>query len=246
MNENIEYEFPVNSQVEKKYYYTDKSAILNIRNILSKNGKYNYCEIGSYLGGSLVPFLRDTQCEYILSVDDRGKIQPDERGISYDYRHISTQTMLDTLSRNSLDLTKLETFDGSINELNQNINKFDLVFIDGEHTDYGCFRDFIYSQKYLKENSVVMFHDSTLVYKSLKMIQEYLTYSNVSYKFIKILNSSVTFIFFGDCIPFYDKFESQDVEDFYNKSEEEVLYHIIQNRVEGNFIIKNKTYTIGG
>jgi hypothetical protein len=32
MNENIEYEFPINSQAEEKYYYTDKSAILNIKN----------------------------------------------------------------------------------------------------------------------------------------------------------------------------------------------------------------------
>jgi len=246
MNEIIQYEFPVPSQAEEKYYYTDKSAILNIRNILSKNGKYNYCEIGSYLGGSLVPFLRDPQCEYILSVDDRGNIQPDERGISYDYRHISTQTMLDTLSKHSLDLTKLETFDGSVHELNKNINKFDLVFIDGEHTDYACFRDFMYSQKYLKENSVVMFHDSTLVYKSLKIIQEYLTCNNIVHKFIKIPNSSVTFIFFGDYISLCTEFESEDVEIFYNKSEEEVLYHVIQNRVEGSFIIKNKTYTIGG
>ena len=85
-------------------------------------------------------------------------------------------------------------------KLNKNINKFDLVFIDGEHTDYGCFRDFIYSQKYLKENSVVMFHDSTLVYKSLKIIQEYLTCNNIVYKFIKIQNSSVSFIFFGNYI----------------------------------------------
>ena len=246
MNQIIRYEFPVKSQSEEKYDYTDKSSILNIRNILSKNGKYNYCEIGSYLGGSLVPFLRDPQCEYILSVDDRGNIQPDERGISYDYRHISTQTMLDTLSKHSLNLKKLETFDGSIHELNNNINKFDLVFIDGEHTDYACFRDFIYSQKYLKENSVVMFHDSTLVYKSLKIIQEYLTFNNIGHKFIKIPNSSVTFIFFGDYISFHTEFESEDIENFYKKSEEEVLYHVVQNRVEGNFRIKHKTYTIGG
>ena len=91
-----------------------------------------------------------------------------------------------------------------------------------------------------------MFHDSTLVYKSLKIIQEYLTCNNIVYKFIKIQNSSVSFIFFGNYISLCTEFKSEDIEDFYNKSEEEVLYHVVQNRVEGNFIIKNKTYTIGG
>jgi hypothetical protein len=233
----IQYEFPVQSQSSD----ADKFAILNIRDILSKKGKYNYCEIGSYLGGSLGPFLRDSQCEYILSVDDRGRIQPDERGVDYDYRHVSHQTMLDELSKHDLNLTKLETFDGSINELKSN-TKFDLVFIDGEHTDYACFRDFIYSQKYLKENSVVMFHDSSLIYKSLKIIQEYLICNNIDYKFIKIPYSSVSFIFLGDYIPFHKEFKADDTERFYSDSETDILYHLVQNRVEGDFRIKNKTY----
>jgi hypothetical protein len=177
----------------------------------------------------------------VLSVDDRGKIQPDERGIDYDYRHISHQTMLDGLSNYYKDLSKLETFDGSIHELITD-KKFDLIFIDGEHTDYACFRDFIYSQKYLKENSVVMFHDSNLIYKSLKMIQELLKCNKIEYKFIKIPNSVVSFIFFGDYISFYKEFESEDIEKFYFESELDVLHQIIKNRVEGNYIINDKRY----
>ena len=240
MSQVLQQEFPAPSQSSN----SDKFAILNIRDILSKNGKYNYCEIGSYLGGSLGPFLRDTQCEYILSVDDRGRIQPDERGIDYDYSHISHQTMLDELSKHDLDLTKLETFDGSIHELKNNDKKFDLVFIDGEHTDYACFRDFIYSEKYLKENSVVMFHDCTLIYKSIKIILEYLTCNNINYKFVKIPNSEISFIFFNDYIEFSNKFISENIEKFYNEAEEDVLRYVVENRVEGNFSIKRKTHQI--
>jgi hypothetical protein len=233
----MQHEFPIPSQTSDY----DKYAILNIRNILSINGKYNYCEIGSYLGGSLTPFINDANCEYILSVDDRGKIQPDERGIDYDYRHISHQTMLDGLAKHYEDLSKLETFDGSIHEVLTNI-KFDLIFIDGEHTDYACFRDFIYSKKHLKENSIVMFHDSNLIYKSLKMIQELLKCNQIAYKFIKIPNTVVSFIFFGDYISFYKEFEIEDVEKFYNESEAGVLHQIIKNRVDGNYIINEKRY----
>lgn len=233
----MQHEFPIQSQTSD----SDKYAILNVRNILSRNGKYNYCEIGSYLGGSLTPFINDSNCEYIISVDDRGKIQPDERGIDYDYRHISHQTMLDGLSKHYEDLSKLETFDGSIHELVTD-TKFDLIHIDGEHTDFACFRDFIYFQKHLKENSIVMFHDSNLVYKSLKMIQELLKCNNIEYKFIKVPNSLVSFLLFGTYISFYEEFQSEDLEGFYYQSEVYLLQQVIKNRVEGNYIINEKRY----
>jgi len=233
----MQHEFPIPSQSSNE----DKFAILKIRDILSSKGKYTYCEIGSYLGGSLTPFMNDNNCEYILSVDDRGKIQPDERGVDFDYRHISHQTMLDGLSNHYQDLSKLETFDGSIHEL-VSTKKFDLIFIDGEHTDYACFRDFIYAQKYIKNDGVIMFHDSNLIYKSLKIIQELLVCNNIFYKFIKIPNSVMSFIFFGDYINYFVEFEQEDLDKFYLESENEILHSIIRNRVEGNYIIKEKTY----
>ena len=231
-------EFPIPSQTSD----FDKVAILNIRNILSRCGKYNYCEIGSYLGGSLTPFINDVNCEYILSIDDRGRIQPDERSIDFDYRHISNQTMLDELSKHYQDLSKLKTFDGSVNEL-VNDTKFDLIFIDGEHTDYACFRDFIYAKKHLKDNSIIMFHDSNFIYKSLKIIQELLKCNNTEHKFIKVPNSVVSFIFLGDYVSFYEEFENEDIEKFYSESEEDVLHQIIKNRVKGKYVINNKRIT---
>lgn len=229
----MEEEYPIRSQTSDG----DKYAILKIRDTLSAKGKYSYCEIGSYLGGSLTPFIRDVNCEQILSIDDRGKISLDERGIDFDYTHVSHQTMLDGLSKYYQDLSKLETFDGSIHQLVSDA-KFDLIFIDGEHTDAACFRDFIYSQKYLKQDSVVMFHDSDLIYKSLKIIQELLIFNNIPYKFIKIPNSVISFIFFGNYINLSDEFESDDIEKFYADSELNLLRQIIQNRLDGNQVIK--------
>jgi hypothetical protein len=52
--------------------------------------------------------------------------------------------MLDELHRSSISTDKLRTFDGSISELDDNYAvSFDLAFIDGEHTDEACFRDFL-------------------------------------------------------------------------------------------------------
>ncbi len=73
----LQTEFPISSQTSE----IDKRALLLVREAI--NGyldSYNYLEIGSYLGGTLVPFLRDGSCRRILSVDKRGQLQPDERG----------------------------------------------------------------------------------------------------------------------------------------------------------------------
>jgi hypothetical protein len=87
-----------------------------------------------------------------------------------------------------------------------------------------------------------MFHDSNLIYKSLKMIQELLECNKIEYKFIKIPDSVVSFIFFGNYISFYKEFESEDLEKFYSESEVYILHQIVKNRVEGNYIINDKRY----
>ena len=138
------------------------------------------------MGGSLTPFLMDPACKMILSIDDRGRVQPDERGIRFDYRRTTTQSMLDKLSHYGINTDKLETFDGSIHTLRDDYAaSFDLAFIDGEHTDEACFRDFLWTLPLLKPNSIVMFHDSTLVYKGLKIIMLYLDKASIEYTFFQ-------------------------------------------------------------
>src|ERR1700690_4369966 len=97
--EHLADEFPIESQTSA----TDKLALLQVRNILRKTlATYDYLEIGSFLGGSLTPFLKDPQCRRILSVDERNRQQPDERGVKYDYSGITHQTMIDNLKRHRL------------------------------------------------------------------------------------------------------------------------------------------------
>jgi hypothetical protein len=228
---NIIQEFPIESQTT----YLDKIAIATVKNIFKRTEKkYSYCEIGSYLGGSLTPFLIDDNCVDILSIDNRNRRQPDERGVKFDYVGITHQTMIDNILGHNLNIDKLRTFDGSINDYNGE-EKFDLVFIDGEHTDYACFRDFIYCVKFLKYSSIVMFHDSNLIYKSLKIIKELLNRDKTEYKFIKVKNSTVSFIFFGEFIKYQNMFEiEENLEQFYINSENEILNEVIKNRVSFN------------
>jgi hypothetical protein len=222
-------EFPIEAQILP----SDKLVLLQIRRILRGIGTYTYCEIGSFLGGSLTPFLRDIQCRYILSVDERERAQPDERGARFDYAGITSQTMITNLISHGLETEKLETFDDSIDKLKDAKTKFDLMFIDGEHTDHACFRDFIHGKKFLSENSIIMFHDSDIIYKALRIIQEFLVATGSRFKFIKVKESAVSVIFLGDYSNpgFWEKFDVEtDLDDYYARAENTLLEHLVRNR----------------
>jgi Methyltransferase domain len=232
-------EYPIESQTS----LTDKSALLQVRSILKKTvPSYKYLEIGSFMGGSLSPFLKDPQCSQILSVDERNRQQPDERGMKFDYSGITNQTMIDNLKNHGFDVRKLKTFDGSISEYQKAEDKFDLVFIDGEHTDFACFRDFIHSYRLLSENSVIVFHDSSLIYKSLRIIQEFLIATKERFRFIKVKDSDVSCIFRNSfsVLKLEGFFEIEnDLSAFYQNSEVALLTAVIQNRVEISFKLKD-------
>src|SRR5216683_7177427 len=120
--------FPISSQTSAN----DKLFLLGSMRLARKTGSYAYLEIGSFRGGSLTPFLMDPACTTVLSIDTRGRVQPDdERGISFDYSEITTQSMLDELTRCGIGTEKLRTFDGSIDALTDNYTAtFDVAFID--------------------------------------------------------------------------------------------------------------------
>jgi hypothetical protein len=69
---DLEYFFPIPSQTSSR-----QTFLLGTMRLVRNSRAYNYLEIGSFLGGSLTPFLMDTACKTILSIDDRG--------INYDY-----------------------------------------------------------------------------------------------------------------------------------------------------------------
>jgi predicted O-methyltransferase YrrM len=187
--------FPIHSQTPTN----DMLCLLGAMRLARRSGSYSYLEIGSFLGGSLTPFLMDPTCTSVVSIDDRGRIQPDERGISFDYSNITTQNMLDELHRRNLNTNKLRTFDGSIHRLRDiDSSSFDLAFIDGEHTDEACFRDFLWTLPLVKENSIVLFHDSALVYKALRLMMFYLDKEGRRYTFYKRLDSEMSAVLLGD------------------------------------------------
>ena len=234
---SINAEFPIHSQTSK----ANKLVLLKIRKKLQTLPSYSYLEIGSYLGGSLTPFLKDPQCTRILSIDQRGRQQPDERGLKYNYIGVTHQTMVNNLRKNNFNISKLETFDGSVSEYHDKGNKFNLMFIDGEHTDWACFRDFVHGMKLLTEDSIVVFHDSSLIYKSLKTIQEYMLASEKKFKFIKIKGSEMSCLFFNNFISldFDSVFSSEKhLPQYYASCESTLFFNNIMTKLTANLLAK--------
>jgi hypothetical protein len=241
LQELINQNFPIGSQTSEK----DKLFLLNAITTIKARAitNFKYIEIGSFLGGSLTACLLENKCSLIVSVDERERQQLDERGAKYDYSGITHQTMIDNLTSHGMDVSKLTTHDGSISSYDRGKNKFDLAFIDGEHSDIACCRDFAWTYPMMKESSIILFHDSSIIYRALAIILELMHEKKVEFQIFKDQMSEITAIFLGEFAQINHREIFGDPEDwasFQNRSEVGMLTSVIKNRVnfEVNPIIK--------
>jgi hypothetical protein len=167
----------INSQStehDKRSFLAIQLAVRNLR------PSYNYLEIGSYLGGSIQPYLVDDRCERIYSIDKRPLQQPDARGFDYTYLNNSTERMLEKLREVAPEkMDKLVTIDGDSRSIDpaRIADKIDLCFIDGEHTDEAVFADFRFCLDVLDADGCIAFHDAQITYNGLANCVEYLEQS---------------------------------------------------------------------
>jgi hypothetical protein len=170
-------------KIESQSTDEDKRSFLAIqRSVRELRPSYVYLEIGSYLGGSIQPFLLDERCRRIFSIDKRPSEQPDERGTTYKYSNNSTSRMLENLSTVS-PTDKITTIEGSTAEIDPSMidEKADLCFIDGEHTDAAVLSDFKFCLWAMAENAAIVFHDATVTYNGISNCVKYLDENGVKF-----------------------------------------------------------------
>ena len=112
------------------------------------------------------------------------------------------------------------------------------VFIDGEHTDINCFEDFINSMDFIKKDSIVIFHDSSVIFKAISLIFIYLNKKKIPYSFIKKKNSDMSAIFFGKFLnknfkKNYGKIENNDK--FFTNAMNYILLNQSNNKLKVKF-----------
>ncbi len=150
----------------------DRRSILAVQQALREaRGRYNYLEIGSHLGGSLQPFLRDPACLRAYSIDPRPLAQADVRGVQFFYPENSTARMLDALrSSYEPELAKLRTFDVDARDVRaEDLPALaDLCFIDGEDTDAAALGDFKSCLRLAGPDSVILFSNVQLIFRGFQ------------------------------------------------------------------------------
>lgn len=173
-------------KIESQSVPEDKQSLLACQLAVRElRTEYNYLEIGSYLGGSIQPYLFDDRCARIYSIDKRPLNQPDERGIDYTYLNNSTARMLELLSEVAPDkMGKITTIDGDTGEIDHGKidEKIQLCFIDGEHTDEAALRDFKFCLDVLDDDGMIMFHDAVVTYNGIAACVNYLNEKGISFR----------------------------------------------------------------
>ena len=181
--------------------YSDRTSFLRVQKLirLLKPG-YAYLEIGSDIGGSLLPHLLDPNCAAAMSIDPRPALQRDERGIDFHYVGNSTAGMLAELGKHvtPAELNKLTTFEDDASAIDpvQLGLQADLVLIDGEHTNLAAFSDFLAVLPMIAADAIVTFHDANLVGDTIQIIQRFLAHRQTPYS-LAILPSCVAVFGFG-------------------------------------------------
>lgn len=164
-------------------------ALLAIQETISSFiSPYAYLEIGSYAGRSLSLHMRDPDCIYALSVDSRPEVTGDERGDVTGYDLITDQMMRDNLRVvcSDQDMTKLETITGTSADVAKRTSrrKFDLAFIDAEHTIRGAVTDFLNILPAMKADAMIGFDDTLIVYPALEAASACLTHRGIRHRLV--------------------------------------------------------------
>ncbi|WP_166418603.1 class I SAM-dependent methyltransferase [Cochlodiniinecator piscidefendens] len=189
-------DFKLKGQVGRKGIAT----LIRLQELASSEGSYRYLEVGSYLGKSLQPHVEDSDCSYALSIDLRPDLTPDERGTVSDYEHVSTEDMLEGLRAHASkkQMSKLRTIDDTSACLRTSKPKvkFDLAFIDGEHTITAAFGDFLNVLEVMNDDCIVVFDDSHIIFPAVINARSYLESQNIPHD-IRFGGGFITALFIG-------------------------------------------------
>jgi hypothetical protein len=169
--------FPIPSQlstIDKKTLLLIKEAIREIK------GNYNYFEVGSHKGDTLIPFLTDPYCQDIFSVDSRPSKVYDERGYEKVYIGNTTEAMVKRLSKycSAEQLKKLlcceGTADSTVTEaaLIGEQKWFDLFLFRAETSSEELIADFEAAWKTAKESAIFIIYNSKLHKEAIEAIMK--------------------------------------------------------------------------
>jgi hypothetical protein len=195
------------SQTSKK----ERQSLLALQRATAhRQSSFSYLEIGSYMGGSIQPYLLDDRCETIYSIDPRPPQLADDRTPGQDVRYPenSKERMLQLLQNVEQGaIGKITCFDSDASMLDarQIVKPPAIAFIDGEHTCQAVMSDYRFCAKVIDSSGTIVFHDFDVVNKAIIKICDGLKRSRKACIPLK-LDDNVFAIFFDPETIFRDPY----------------------------------------
>lgn len=139
---------------------TELEVAILINSIINMVEAKNVLEIGTYRGITTL-FMAD-------SIQSRkGSV------VTIDIKDYASLNFKNSKFKNIINY-KLGNSHKILSSLNQ---KFDLIFIDADHSEQGVFKDFNITKKYLNNDGIIIFHDSNS-FKGVKNVINYIKHLN--------------------------------------------------------------------
>jgi hypothetical protein len=187
-------------KIESQSSQADKVSFLRLQATISETfSQYVYLEIGSHMGGTLLPYLLDVNCDKAISIDLRPESQKDERGRRFYYATDAEAEMLTRLKEAAGDLTlkKVSTFNCDIKDLDPKaLPTVHIALVDGEHTNAACFSDADCLLNVMNPDSILAFHDANLVIDAILNFERMLSRMKIEH-FLRFLPDCVAAIGLG-------------------------------------------------
>ena len=237
---DLAYLFPLPSQTSPQ----DRLWLAKLfEYVRGRHEKYRHVEVGSYLGGTLTPALLDERCVHVLSIDLRPKIQPDCAAHPTITGRSARRRCWSGCGAGTLDLGKLKTFDGGAGGCDFQNQKYQMAFIDAEHTDEAVFSDFLAVYDHLAGGAVCGFHDTNQVTAGMENICRFLGYQRREHGFVVLRDSCVSAIFLDQArerMPGDFAANACDWGEFKNRSRDELLLETVRNRCTFSYTLREK------
>jgi hypothetical protein len=181
----------------------DRCAFLLLQRCVRAQGSYVYLEIGSYLGGTILPHYADPRCTRIYSVDKRPAVQPDERGREYVYPDNTAAKMRAALAHGwpAANADKIVSFDCDARAIAPEaiVQHPVLCLIDGEHTNAAVLADFRFCLAVAQPHAIIAMHDANIVFRGIREIKALLRQQRIPFEGLK-LGGSVYAILLRDAV----------------------------------------------
>jgi hypothetical protein len=140
----------ISDKIDNKTFHHHYHVLYDIANTYPTDYVVNYVEIGCYAGGSACLLLQRPNTN-VLSIDLGNPIDPSVvlgnvknlniHNNQYNYIRGNSQTD--------------ETYDSVL----KHVNQIDILFIDGDHSEFGARKDFDMYSPLVKENGYIVFDD---------------------------------------------------------------------------------------